>query len=773
MDQFDLSGLNSQLERTIRLLTQAEQSSSRLAGNLTGGGGGGGGSSSGISIPNLSGMFGTWSQNPSPGAAALGTGVGFLTGNPALGMGISNIGSAAIQTSQKAMSAYLGALPSQGAVLGRASSYYRATISQGGGMGMNAAMQSRTLDAFKGGGLSYAGADADVARYLSQRGMIGSSSAYLDVVKSTAYAGKYLNMDNMTAATAFEGMTSGSMSSNLLSMGIYTSDSKGQARSTGDIFGDIYSRLTAGQGKATVSQTLESIRRGKLGVSINNMGFSEAQKELFQQFAISKAKGQTLDFGNVDQLENLVGGQIYQGNRNPEGALQQINYQNTKVMKETTDAYINGLEAAIPAVKMFTEAMIAYGNLGGKAAASLQTTLDTIGASSGGKMAYGFAGNGDKGLQGLMTAIPGLSDLAGLASMPAAIAYGATFLSSIFNPDTYASNADSPIPRSTPISPRGGRRPMGGPSNGITLGQVTGQGGADGAGMTGKADSGTSIGRPVAGSITSGYGPRKSPITGENKTHNGIDIQASTGTTVRAAADGVVSYIGHNMDKNTGYGNYVTLDHDNGYQTRYAHLSKVSVQVKQRVRKGEKIGEVGETGAATGPHLHFEVEKNGSFIDPSTVMGKNVSAVSGNTKSSQDTRPAWMQAGAELVANRLGNSGYLPIEQSSAASTSITPPEPLSGGGSSAAAGKGASMGEGKAMLTLPKNRSFLDIDSLQTKYMGNRSSGSSSSGGKAGNNVTINVTVAQSTPAEARKLAEMVKQYIDDDANIGMMRNR
>ena len=763
MDQFDLSGLNSQLERTIRLLTQAEQSSSRLAGNLSGGGGGG--SSSGIKIPNLSGMFGTWSTQTSPGATALGLGVGFVTGNPALGRGIANIGSAAIQTSQKAMSAYLGALPSQGAVFGRASSYYRATLYQGGGMGMNAAMQSSTLDAFKGGGLSYAGADADVARYLSQRGMVGSSSTYRDVVQSTANAGKYLNMDNMTAATAFEGMTSGSMSSNLLSMGIYTSDSSGKARGTGDIFGDIYSRLTAGQGKATVSQTLESIRRGKLGVSINNMGFSEAQKELFQQFAISKAKGQTLDFGNVDQLESLVGGQIYQGNRNPEGALQQINYQNTKVMKETTDAYINGLEAAIPAVKAFTDAMIAYGNMGGKAMASLQTTLDTIGSSSGGKMAYGFAG---EDLQGLMTAIPGLSDLAGLSFMPAAIAYGATILSSIVSADTYATNTKSPKTGSpsSPLTNVPGSRfhnPRGGPS-----------GGSDGAGLTGKADAGTSIGRPVAGSVTSGYGPRKHPITGENKTHKGIDIAASTGTAVRAAADGTVSHIGHDMSKTSGYGNYVTLDHDNGYQTRYAHLSKVSVQIRQKVRKGEKIGEVGETGAATGPHLHFEVEKNGSFIDPSTVMGKNVSAVSGNTKSSQDTRPAWMQAGAELVSNRLGNSGYLPVEQSQSASTSVATPAPFTGKGSGGgAAGSGAAMGDGKAMLTLPKNRSFLDVDSLQTKYMGDRTSRGSSSGGKSGSNVTINVTVAQSTPAEARKLAEMVKQYIDDDANIGMMRNR
>jgi murein DD-endopeptidase MepM/ murein hydrolase activator NlpD len=710
-------------------------------------------------------MFGTWSKNPSPGAAALGTGVGFLTGNPALGQGVSNVVSAGIQMSQKAMSAYLGALPSQGAVLGRASSYYRATISQGGGMGMNAAMQSTTLDAFRGGGLSYAGADADVARYLSQRGMIGSSSAYLDVVKSTAYAGKYLNMDNMTAATAFEGMTSGSMSSNLLSMGVYTSDSKGQARSTGDIFGDIYSRLTAGQGKATVSQTLESIRRGKLGVSINNMGFSDAQKELFQQFAISKAKGQTLDFGNVDQLENLVGGQIYQGNRNPEGALQQINYENTRVMKETTDAFIDGLELAIPAVKIFTDGMIAYGNAGGKAMATLQTMLDTIGTSSGGKAAYGFTGDPLAAISN----IPGLSDLAAIASIPALINSAGTMLfGSLFNTNTYASNADSPIPRSTPISPTGGRRygGVGGPS-----------GGSDGAGMTRSASSGTSIGRPVAGSITSGYGPRKHPITGQNGTHNGIDIGATTGTTVRAAADGKVSSIGQNMDKKTGYGNSVTLDHDDGYQTLYAHLSKVSVAVNQRVSKGEKIGEVGETGAANGPHLHFEVRKNGSFIDPSTVMGKNVSAVSGNTKSAksaeaagaEDARPAWMQAGSELVANRLGNSGYLPIEQSSAVSSAFAVPSALSGKPSSS----GPGMGGGKAMLALPKNRSFLDVDSLQAQYLKGGASGGSSLPDKSSSKVTINVTVAQSTPAEARRLAEMVKQYIDDDVNIGMMRNR
>ena len=629
---------------------------------------------------------------------------------------------------------------------------------------MNAAMQSSTLDAFKGGGLSYAGADADVARYLSQRGMVGNSSAYRDVVQSTANAGKYLNMDNMTAATAFEGMTSGSMSSNLLSLGIYTSDSKGRARSTSDIFGDIYSRITAGQKKATVEQTMESIRRGKFNVSLNNLGFSESQKELFQQFAISKAKGQTLDFGNVDQLESLVGGQIYQGNRNPEGALQQINYQNTKVMKETTDAYINGLEMAIPAIKMFTDGLIAYGKPIGELAISAQTALTALGSSSGGAAAVGLAGGA-----GALKDVPIIGDLMGLAGIGASIASGVAMFQSIFNPETTATNTKSPktsssTPSSNPISPVGGRRPhTGGPS-----------GGSDGAGLTGKADAGTSIGRPVAGSVTSGYGPRKHPITGENKTHNGIDIKADTGTAVRAAADGTVSHIGHDMSKTSGYGNYVTLDHDNGYQTRYAHLSKVSVQIRQKVRKGEKIGEVGETGAATGPHLHFEVEKNGSFIDPSTVMGKNVSAVSGNTKSSQDTRPAWMQAGAELVSNRLGNSGYLPVEQSQSASTSVATPAPFTGKGSGGgAAGSGAAMGDGKAMLTLPKNRSFLDIDSLQTKYMGDRTSRGSSSGGKSGSNVTINVTVAQSTPAEARKLAEMVKQYIEDDANIGMMRNR
>ena len=82
-------------------------------------------------------------------------------------------------------------------------------------------------------------------------------------------------------------------------------------------------------------------------------------------------------------------------------------------------------------------------------------------------------------------------------------------------------------------------------------------------------------------------------------------------------------------------------------------------------------------------------------------------------------------------------------------------------------------MGGGKAMLALPKNRSFLDVDSLQAQYLKGGASGGSSLPDKSSSKVTINVTVAQSTPAEARRLAEMVKQYIDDDVNIGMMRNR
>ena len=112
--------------------------------------------------------------------------------------------------------------------------------------------------------------------------------------------------------------------------------------------------------------------------------------------------------------------------------------------------------------------------------------------------------------------------------------------------------------------------------------------------------------------VTSRFGPRVHPILGTARLHNGIDLRASAGTPIRAAADGVVVA----SDVRGGYGNTIVLDHGNSLATLYAHQRTLLVQAGQQVTMGQVIGLVGSTGFSTGPHLHFEVRVAGAPVDP-------------------------------------------------------------------------------------------------------------------------------------------------------------
>jgi murein DD-endopeptidase MepM/ murein hydrolase activator NlpD len=125
-------------------------------------------------------------------------------------------------------------------------------------------------------------------------------------------------------------------------------------------------------------------------------------------------------------------------------------------------------------------------------------------------------------------------------------------------------------------------------------------------------------GLPAEGWISSGYGERKHPITGENDFHTGIDISASYGTPVRASSDGVVSFSGWGR----GAGKVVVLEHGLGFSTLYAHNSKIIVKVGQKVKRDEIIGYVGSTGNTTGPHVHYEVWKSGSSVNPTKYIAE-------------------------------------------------------------------------------------------------------------------------------------------------------
>lgn len=130
-------------------------------------------------------------------------------------------------------------------------------------------------------------------------------------------------------------------------------------------------------------------------------------------------------------------------------------------------------------------------------------------------------------------------------------------------------------------------------------------------------DTGTSLARPVPGPVTSDFGIRTHPVSGARTHHDGIDFGAPTGTPVRAAAAGRVSYSGWM----SGYGNVIVIDHPGGLQTLYAHQSALLARVGERVGRGEVIGRVGSTGLSTGPHLHFEVKRNGRAVNPAPFLG--------------------------------------------------------------------------------------------------------------------------------------------------------
>lgn len=116
-------------------------------------------------------------------------------------------------------------------------------------------------------------------------------------------------------------------------------------------------------------------------------------------------------------------------------------------------------------------------------------------------------------------------------------------------------------------------------------------------------------------SVTSDYGWRTDPIHGQARFHGGVDLRYAYGQEVHAAAAGVVTFAG----EKGGYGTTVVIDHGQGLETRYAHLSAADVREGDRIEAGARIARSGNSGRATGPHLHFEVRQDGRTVDPDMV----------------------------------------------------------------------------------------------------------------------------------------------------------
>ena len=124
--------------------------------------------------------------------------------------------------------------------------------------------------------------------------------------------------------------------------------------------------------------------------------------------------------------------------------------------------------------------------------------------------------------------------------------------------------------------------------------------------------------KPISGVITSRYGHRSSPGGIGSTNHKGMDISAKAGTTIKAAATGTVKFAGYKGS----LGNLVIIESEKGIETYYGHCSKIYVKKGQKVTAGDKIAAVGQTGAATGPHLHLEIHVNGKVINPQKYLYK-------------------------------------------------------------------------------------------------------------------------------------------------------
>lgn len=145
---------------------------------------------------------------------------------------------------------------------------------------------------------------------------------------------------------------------------------------------------------------------------------------------------------------------------------------------------------------------------------------------------------------------------------------------------------------------------------------------------------------PVAGRMTSGYGVRFHPIMRMMRMHKGVDYGAPYGAPIRASMDGIVALAG----RNRGYGNFVKLAHSGGLATGYGHMSRIAVRAGTRVVQGQIIGYVGSTGMSTGPHLHYEVWRNGVPVNPRSMTFTQVAQLSGKALRAFKARVAALLA---------------------------------------------------------------------------------------------------------------------------------
>jgi len=625
-------------------------------------------------------------------------------------------------------------LPDVEETIGRRTNYYQAALR--GNRSIEEVERATRLGL--GSGITSRGSDALVAASLMNQGMVFSGdkdSTYMQTIRGVSNAARYLNMDNAAASSALEGLTSGAGSMNMLQQfGIHTSDPRtGKAYTQGQLFEQISQRITAGRPQATVDETLDSIRRGNLGETIRNIGLSTDQQEMLKQFMVSRASGQFMDLTDDNAMAALTGDNLAQNRNNPQLAGMTINALDTEQMEKATDAYIDGMNEAVKVIGDITKILETVPD----AFKSLESTFSTLQGSQSGKFVEEFVNAMPGAISGLVTlgAFTALSGFAG----DIGTALGAE---------------QSSVP------------------------------GSDSAGYASPPDLGSGtpdFQKPTNGPVTSWFGPRDRPAgTPGSSDHKGIDFGVGVGTPVVASAKGFVTL----STSNSGYGQYIQIAHSGNFITVYAHLSSRLVSAGQEVKAGQQIGLSGNTGISTGPHLHFEIRQNGTAKDPAPYLKltrpANSSGSGGNTGGSlvvghMDTSTPQTGGGAAgSLSSHSGSTGFGGFGGFGSSSPSSLSVDSFTGSGGAMGSlylsgAPSAKTGDayvandgpvnvhaGEAILTSEQ------ADDWRSMMRGSRKGG--------GNNVTINVQLSGASDGEARRLATMVKQYLEEDSLLNNM---
>jgi murein DD-endopeptidase MepM/ murein hydrolase activator NlpD len=740
----------------------------------------------------------------------------------------ATVGTSMLGNAGKVMGGLNAMMPDLGATFSRASGYYNAMVASGSRMSRGA-IETQVQSAIGKGNQTGIGSDMEAASYLMGRGMTAGTATFKQTLRTVGGLSQLTGMSNAAAATAVEGLGSGAGSSNLLrNFGIYTSNpATGKESSPQQIISQIKGRLTQGRGKYTTKDVNDSLRKGALGVTLQNSGLSQDQQAMVMQSILGDATDSKTGPINLDSRKSMENAAKKQGG-NPMAPFMAIYGSKNKAMQNAEGSYQSGADAAAGALSALNDAAGALAGTFGALNAAAGTFMgDGAGAGAAGAIGgvaniaqtammaktMGFGGSAGGGFTGIggklggaagkfaSKATSGMSGLfkPGMAGMKSTMAAGGVMA---------AVNVLADTPGNIEATNQG----KGGSAWGKTAGETVG-------GLAGAAIGQTLIPIPVVGAMIggmvgswaggalgqaigsnfdvkdpSGAGGDEAPTPPTPVTSAGGNTQQGVGNNGRVSLIPPVNgKLGDRFGAMASYRKHPHRGQDWSVPTGTTVVACADGEVIATNTSGElgKMVQIRHEGNYITQYCHLSNNSMVSVGDK--VKQGKVVAQSGNTGTAT--------TGAHLHLALMRNGSYLdPMAYMGGAGT---PPaqDPTSGGTStdpstSAGGDQGATTGD-----TLPvasAGSSALSVGASGVSASGANLAGqiggaTSSTGGGGegtipgldpqqpkgilassiksnnhaqgnGNNVTIHLTIGQASESEARKFAKLVKGYLEED---------